>query len=120
MGTGGGNGQVDFRTGPVSGPGSPVRLCRSWNQYDFSTQSAALKDAKYAYNNLQEYDFSGYHKFNAKWHYGTETWYMNENNVPNVAGNVANPAKPELGANGAFCAAGQLRCPAPEYAIVNY
>jgi len=33
-----------------------------------------------------------------------------ENNVPNVAGNVANPVKPELGANGAFSAAGQLRC----------
>jgi hypothetical protein len=31
---------------------------------------------------------------------------MYENNVPNVAGNVANPVKPELGANGAFCAAG--------------
>ena len=50
----------------------------------------------------------------------TETWYMYENSVPNVAGNVANPAKPELGANGAFCATGQLRCTAPEYAIVNY
>jgi hypothetical protein len=69
---------------------------------------------------LQEYDFTWYNKFNAKWHTGTETWYMYENNVPNVAGNVANPAKPELGANGAFCAAGQLRCTAPEYAIVNY
>jgi len=32
---------------------------------------------------------------------------------------VANPIKPELGANGAFCAAGQLRCTAPD-AIVNY
>jgi hypothetical protein len=47
-----------------------------------------------------------------------QTWYMYENNVPNVAGNVANPVKPELGANGALCAAGQLRCTAPEYAIV--
>jgi hypothetical protein len=45
---------------------------------------------------------------------------MYENNVSNVAGNVANPVKPELGAYGAFCAAGQLRCTAPEYAIVNY
>jgi hypothetical protein len=33
---------------------------------------------------------------------------------------MANPIKPELGANGAFCAAGQLRCTATEYAIVNY
>jgi hypothetical protein len=79
-----------------------------------------INDAKYAYNNLQEYDLTWYHKFNAKWHMATETWYMYENNVPNVAGNVANPVKPELGANGALCAAGQLRCTAPEYAIVNY
>jgi Putative beta-barrel porin-2, OmpL-like. bbp2 len=79
-----------------------------------------INDAKYAYNNLQEYDLTWYHKFNAKWHMATETWYTYENNVPNVAGNVANPIKPELGANGVFCAAGQLRCTAPEYAIVNY
>jgi hypothetical protein len=45
---------------------------------------------------------------------------MYERDVPNVAGNVANPIKAELGANGAFCAAGQVRCTAPEYAIVNY
>jgi hypothetical protein len=60
-----------------------------------------INDAKYAYNNLQEYDLTWYHKFKAKWHTGTETWYMYENNVPNVAGNVATPVTPELGANGA-------------------
>ena len=50
----------------------------------------------------------------------TETWYMYERDVPNVAGNVSNPITPELGANGAFCKSGVLRCTAPEYAIVNY
>jgi hypothetical protein len=45
---------------------------------------------------------------------------MYEREVPNVAGNVANPVPTELGANGAFCASGQLRCTAPEYAVVNY
>ena len=45
---------------------------------------------------------------------------MYENEVPNVAGNVANPVPTELGANGAYCAAGQLTCTAPEYAFVNY
>jgi hypothetical protein len=34
--------------------------------------------------------------------------------------NVDNPITPELGANGAFCATGQLTCTAPEYAVVNY
>ena len=45
---------------------------------------------------------------------------MYERQVPNVAGNVANPVTPELGANGAFCKTGELTCTAPEYAIVNY
>lgn len=79
-----------------------------------------INDAKYAYNNLQGYHLTWYQKFDAKWHMGTETWCMYENNVPNVAANVANPVKTELDANGAFCAVGRLRCTAPEYAIVNY
>jgi hypothetical protein len=96
---------------------------------DYSTESNhdnlylcanGINDGKYAYNNLQDYDGTWYHKFNAKWHMATEAWYMYERDVPNVAGNVANPVATELGANGAFCAPGQLRCTAPEYAVVNY
>ena len=79
-----------------------------------------INDGKYAYNNLQHYDITWYHRFNAKWHMATEAWSMYQRDVPNVAGNVDNPVPPELGANGAFCAAGQLTCFAPEYAIVNY
>jgi hypothetical protein len=45
---------------------------------------------------------------------------MYERDVPNVAGNVANPVPTETGANGAYCEAGSLRCTAPEYAAVNY
>jgi hypothetical protein len=45
---------------------------------------------------------------------------MYERDVPNIAGNVANPVPTELGANGAFCKAGQQRCYAPETAITNY
>ena len=45
---------------------------------------------------------------------------MYQREVPNVAGNVANPVPTETGANGAYCAAGQLRCTAPEWAIINY
>lgn len=79
-----------------------------------------INDGKYAYNNLQHYDVTWYHRFNARWHMATEAWYMYEREVPNVAGNVANPIATEVGANGAMCAAGQLSCTAPEYAIVNY
>ena len=84
------------------------------------TCANSFNDGKYAYNNLQSYYETWYHKINAKWHTDTETWYMYERGVPNIAGNVANPIKPETGASGAFCAAGQLRCYAPEAAVVNY
>jgi len=90
------------------------------NNDNFYGCANGINDGKYAYNNLQHYDLTWYHKFNSKWHSATEAWYMYERNVPNVAGNVANPIPTELGANGAFCKAGVLSCTAPEYAIVNY
>jgi|HubBroStandDraft_4_1064222.scaffolds.fasta_scaffold37945_3 hypothetical protein len=90
------------------------------NNDNFYGCANGINSGTYAYNNLQDYDFTWYHKFNSKWHMATETWYMYERDVPNIAGNVANPIKPELGANGAFCLAGELRCTAPEWAVVNY
>ncbi len=90
------------------------------NNDNFYGCANGINSGKYAYNNLQDYDFTWYHKFNSKWHTATEAWYMYERDVPNVAGNVANPITPEIGANGAFCRTGVLRCTAPEYAIVNY
>jgi hypothetical protein len=38
---------------------------------------------------------------------------MSEHDVPNVAGNVANPVPTKAGANGALCKAGELTCTAP-------
>ena len=90
------------------------------NNDNFYGCANGINSGKYAYNNLQDYDFTWYHKFNSKWHMATEAWYMYERDVPNVAGNVANPVPTILGANGAFCAVGQQRCTAPEYSIVNY
>ena len=90
------------------------------NNDNFYGCANGINSGKYAYNNLQDYDFTWYHKFNSKWHMATESWYMYERDVPNVAGNVANPITPEIGANGAFCRTGVLRCTAPEYAVVNY
>jgi hypothetical protein len=90
------------------------------NNNNFYGCANGINSGKYAYNNLQDYDFTWYHKFNSKWNMATETWYMYERDVPNVAGNVANPVPIELGANGAFCKPGVLRCTAPEWAIVNY
>ncbi len=90
------------------------------NNDNFYACANGINNGHYAYNNLQDFDGTWYHKFNSKWHTATEAWYMYERDVPNVAGNVANPVPTETGANGAFCLAGELRCTAPEYAIVNY
>jgi hypothetical protein len=90
------------------------------NHDNFYACANGINDGKYAYNNLQHYDATWYHRFNAKWHMATEAWYMYEREVPNVAGNVVNPVPTEIGANGAICQLGQQRCTAPEYAIVNY
>ena len=75
-----------------------------------------INDGKYAFNNMQQYDVTWYHKFSKTWHMATESWSMSERDVPAVGG----PIVPEKGTNGAFCRAGQVRCFAPEYAVVNY
>jgi len=75
-----------------------------------------LNDGKYAYNNLQMFDATWYHKFSSSWHMATEAWYMYQRGVPSVSG----PVPPEKGTNGAFCSAGEIRCLAPEWAMVNY
>jgi hypothetical protein len=75
-----------------------------------------LNDGRYAYNNLQMFDTTWYHRFNSSWHTASEAWYMYERDVPSVLG----PLSPENGTHGAFCSAGEIRCLAPEWAVVNY
>jgi hypothetical protein len=75
-----------------------------------------INDGKYAYNNLQQYDATWYHKFSKTVHMATESWYMYERDVPALAGTI----KAETGANGAYCLPGEQRCTAPEYAVVNF
>ena len=75
-----------------------------------------INDGIYAFNNLQQYDLTWYHKLSKTWHVATETWYMYQRDVPAVGGPIA----PEKGTDGAYCRAGDTRCTAPEYAAVNY
>ncbi len=84
------------------------------------TCANSFNNGKYAYNNIQSYFETWYHKFNARWHTDTEAYYLYERQVPNIAGNVANPIPTETGANGAFCATGKQTCFAPATAITNY
>jgi Putative beta-barrel porin-2, OmpL-like. bbp2 len=75
-----------------------------------------INDGKYAFNNLQMYDGTWYHKFGSTWHMATEMYAMYQRDVPSVAG----PTLPEKGTNGANCRAGMQTCLAPEWAMVNY
>ena len=64
------------------------------NHDNFYACANGINSGKYAYNNLQDYDATWYHKFNAKWHMATEAWYMYERDVPNVSSNVVNGTDP--------------------------
>jgi len=76
----------------------------------------SINSGKYAYNNLAAYYLTWYHKINKNWHFDAESWYQYERNVPSIFGTL--PI--ENGANGAWCAAGEQQCYAPEWAITNY
>lgn len=94
--------------------------CVSYNtatsRDDLYACANGINDGKYAYNNMQQYDLTWYHRFSRTWHIATEAWYMYERQVPAVGGSL--PL--ETGTNGAYCAFGAARCTAPEYAAVNY
>jgi hypothetical protein len=75
-----------------------------------------INDGVYAYNNLQMYDGTWYHRFSKTWHIATEAYSMYQRRVPSINGSIT----PEPGTNGANCRAGVQTCLAPEYAVVNY
>ena len=75
-----------------------------------------INDGKYAYNNLQQYDGTWYHKFSKSWHMATEAYVMYQRDVPSVYGSI----KPQPNTNGATCRPSLETCFAPEYAAVNY
>jgi hypothetical protein len=83
---------------------------------NFYVCANGINTARYAYNNLQQYDATWYHKISKRLHSATEGYFMYERDVPSVNG----PAIPEHGANGAVCHAGLALCTAPEYAVVNF
>ena len=83
---------------------------------NFYVCANGINDARYAYNNLQQYDATWYHKISKRIHTATEGYFMYERDVPSTIGPIA----PETGANGAYCHAGLERCTAPEYAIVDF
>ncbi len=83
---------------------------------NFYVCANGINAAKYAYNNLQQYDATWYHRFTKTVHTATEGYFMYQRDVPAAGGPIA----PERGSNPAFCHPGQDRCLAPLYAVVNY
>ena len=75
-----------------------------------------INTAKYAYNNLQQYDATWYHRFSKSIHMGTEAYFMYQRDVPAAGGPIA----PLQGTNPATCHPGLALCTAPEYAAVNF
>jgi hypothetical protein len=75
-----------------------------------------INDGKYAFNNVQMYDGTWYHKFGSTWHMATEIYSMSQRDVPSVHGTIV----PEKGTNGANCRQGLQTCFAPEWAVANY
>ena len=108
-------------TAPWVSDGKPsLTACASYTFRDGNDNLypcvSGINRGKYAYNNVQLYVATWYHKFNRSWHMATEAWYMYERDVPAVNG----PIPPETNAGPAFCAPGEIRCFAPEWAAVNY
>jgi hypothetical protein len=87
---------------------------------NFYVCANGINDGVYAFNNLQQYDATWYHKLSKTVHIATEAYVMYERNVPAVDPVTVAAITPEIGTNGAFCHVGQVRCLAPEWAIDNY
>jgi len=84
-----------------------------------------INNGTWGYNNLQWYGFTYYHKFNEKWHLAWETWYIHENNVPNVdvtGGSYV--GTPFFGMRNppfqAHCNFGEQDCTAKEWSMLAY
>jgi hypothetical protein len=78
--------------------------------------ASGTNSGKYAYNNVQLYVNTWYHKFNDSWHMATEAYYEYQRDVPSISG----PLPIEPNTNGAVCTGGEIRCFAGEWAAVNY
>jgi hypothetical protein len=79
-----------------------------------------INSAKFAYDNVQQYDATWYHRFSKTWHTGTESWFMYERDVPNVSPAVQRKPYVQSGVNGAICSGLVASCLAPEWAAENY
>jgi hypothetical protein len=86
------------------------------NNDNFYACANGINDGTYAFNNIQMYDVTWYHRFSKTWHMASESYVMYQRDVPSVHSALT----PETGTNGASCRLGLQMCFAPEWAAVNY
>jgi hypothetical protein len=96
---------------------------------DYTTQSVndnfylcanGINSGKFAYDNVQQYDATWYHRFSKNWHVASESWFMYQRDAPNIAPQILRPLYVQSGVSGAFCYGLALTCLAQEYAAENY
>lgn len=78
--------------------------------------ASGINSGKWAYNNVQLFVTTWYHKFNSSWHMATEAYYEYMRQVPSASA----PFPASVGANAAICNPGENTCFAPAWATVNY
>jgi Putative beta-barrel porin-2, OmpL-like. bbp2 len=121
LGLSSGNDIAFWVKGAGAQPTLSACLSYSWTEGRDNVYLCAnsVNDGQYGYNNVQAYYATWYHRFGTgPFHTATEAWYQYEENVPSIF--VPNNGALIPGANGAWCAAGQSKCFAPEWAILNY
>jgi hypothetical protein len=92
-----------------------------------------INKGNWGYNNLQWHGFTYYHKFDDHWHVDFETYWMSENDVPNLNNpqavalfnNGGTPFSPQTvnfnSPNLAYCDnAAKLACSVNAYGVVSY
>jgi hypothetical protein len=75
-----------------SGAKPSLTACVAYTFRDGNDQiypgASGINNGKYAYNNVQLFVSTWYHKFNESWHMATEAYYEYQRDVPSVSGPI--------------------------------
>ena len=108
-----------------------LTACLRWNADNSSTGAYlcanGINNGRWGYNNLQQFVFTWYRRFNARWHIANETLYMYQRGVANLLATGGDSASTPFASirrnppNQAVCAnAGIANCRAEMVSTVAY
>jgi hypothetical protein len=125
-----------FPKDPGAQPSLTACVRYNWNDGRDDTNICAngINDGRWGYNNLQWYGFTYYHKFNDHWHLAAESYYEEEERVPNnrnaeamyIYENGGTPFSPQYmpalnGPAPVYCKdPNSLKCSAHAVGVVSY